>query len=135
MCSFGSIHISVNDDEKFTRHNCPLGISSKQAGLSGQDMLTRITAEARHRGWAWLTGRNNAVSSVTLQQSYSLTRERSRGSEQLTTSRKPDPRVMEKLEIFLFTFLVSHYLWNIVFVSWLFTCFTPTDFTNYGLPN
>lgn len=42
---------------------------------------------------------------------------------------------MEKTEIFLYTFLVSHYIWNVVFISWLFTRGTPSDLSNYGLPN
>lgn len=42
---------------------------------------------------------------------------------------------MERLELFLYTFLVSHYIWNIVFISWLFTSGIPTELTNYGLLN
>lgn len=41
--------------------------------------------------------------------------------------------VMEKTEIFLYTFLVSHYVFNILFSSWLFIIESPTEITNYGL--
>ena len=42
---------------------------------------------------------------------------------------------MESLEVFLYTFLVSHYIWNIVFVSWLLSSAAPPDHTYYGLLN
>lgn len=42
---------------------------------------------------------------------------------------------MESTEIFLYTFLVSHYVFNILFISWLFTVGVPTELTNYGLLN
>jgi len=36
--------------------------------LRKQDTLTWITADSRHRAWAWLTGVDNAVPSARLQQ-------------------------------------------------------------------
>ncbi len=41
---------------------------------------------------------------------------------------------MEKTEIFLYIFLVSHYTFNVFVISWIFANGTPTDMTNYGLP-
>lgn len=42
---------------------------------------------------------------------------------------------MESTEIFLYTFLVSQYVFNILFISWLFIAGVPTELTNYGLLN
>lgn len=48
---------------------------------------------------------------------------------------------MESLEIFLYVFLVSHYTFNIAFVSWVFSQSVPIDLAdlkhvdNYGLLN
>lgn len=96
--------------------------------------MTWITAEQRVTfGWAWLAGMN-AVSSVTSQQRVW----HKRGVERLSSRpRRAEVKllVMEKTEIFLYTFLVSHYVFNILFVSWLFITGSPTEITNYGLSN
>lgn len=42
---------------------------------------------------------------------------------------------MERLEIFLYVFLVSHHIFNVLFISWLYNVGIPTELTNYGLPN
>lgn len=76
---------------------------------------------------------NKAVSSVTLRQSYRLTRKRSRGTEQLSTSRTFEPQVMETTEVILCTFIGTHYFGTILFYLWLLVCGTPTELTNYGL--
>lgn len=53
-------------------------------------------------------------------------------SAQLTGSRASG---MEKLEIFMFVFIASHYLFNYVFVSWLQKYFAPLTGTSDGLSN
>lgn len=40
---------------------------------------------------------------------------------------------MESAEIFMFTFLTSHYLSTVLLITWLFFAGTPTDISNYGL--
>ena len=42
---------------------------------------------------------------------------------------------MESPEIFLYTFILSHYVFKVVFVSWLARYGTADALTNYGLPN
>lgn len=41
---------------------------------------------------------------------------------------------MEKTEIFLYFFLVSHYMFTVFVIWWIFVHGTPTPLTNYGLP-
>lgn len=40
---------------------------------------------------------------------------------------------MESNEVFLYTFLTSHYLFTVLFVAWLFVAGVPTEISNYGL--
>lgn len=40
---------------------------------------------------------------------------------------------MENPEIFLYTFLTSHYLSTVLFIAWLFLAGAPTEISNYGL--
>lgn len=40
---------------------------------------------------------------------------------------------MERTEIFLYTFLVSHYVFNVLFISWLYIIEEPTDLIHYEL--
>lgn len=40
---------------------------------------------------------------------------------------------MERTEIFLYTFLVSHYVFNVLFISWLHIIGEPADLINYEL--
>lgn len=82
-------------------------------------------AGTRHRGWAWPAGLNTAVSSVTSQRRRVR---HERGGEARSS------RGMENTEVFLYTFIISHYIWNIVFVSWLFS-WEPTALNNYGSLN
>lgn len=40
---------------------------------------------------------------------------------------------MEREEVFLYTFLTSHYFGTVLFIAWLFIAGVPTEISNYGL--
>lgn len=42
---------------------------------------------------------------------------------------------MEISEVVLFCVLFTHYFGTVLFISWLFVAGTPTEISNYGLPN
>lgn len=85
---------------------------------------------ARQRVGAWFSRGNNAT----------LSRERASLCTRMPReSAAGEPAdhlvVMENIQLFLYTFLVSHYLWSVAFILWLFVSGTPTELTNYGLPH